>query len=84
LSICRDPEIQKDFVNGLYDHSEFIQAASNSLNDDGILLIQVGQAPLAKDPPEQHSKFKNRLDLTRTLVSYGFEHIQDYEEVCQS
>ena len=61
-----------------------MKAFYNSLSDDGILVMQLGEAPEWFDPDETHSKFKNRAATISLLESVGFESIHAYEEVSDS
>lgn len=58
-----------------------MQAFYNSLSDDGILVMQLGEAPQFDSPDETYSKYKNRAATTKLLEDLGFESIHTYEEV---
>jgi len=81
-----DPESEVPFAQALYGNDKFMRAFFNSLSDDGILVMQLGEAPKALSPDETHSKFKNRATTTKLLAKLGFESIHAYEEVsaCES
>jgi hypothetical protein len=79
--IGSDPQVQKDFVDALYDEGPFMQCLPKALSDDGILVAQVGQAPDFSSSAEDFSINKNRVKFFESLVNVGFEHIRDYEEV---
>jgi hypothetical protein len=79
--IGSDPQVQKDFVDALYDGGPFMRSLPKALSDDGILVAQVGQAPDFRSSAEDFSINKNRVKFFESLVNVGFEHIRDYEEV---
>jgi hypothetical protein len=76
-----DPESEVPFAQALYGNDKFMRAFFNSLSDDGILVMQLGEAPTPGSPDETYSKFKNRATTTKLLASLGFESIHAYEEV---
>lgn len=76
-----DPESEVPFAQALYGNDKFMRAFFNSLSDDGILVMQLGEAPKPGSPDETYSKFKNRATTTKLLASLGFESIHAYEEV---
>ena len=73
--------MQKDFVQALYDGSDFLKSLPGSLSDDGILVTQVGIGPYLMASSEDHSIHKNRVRFFETLVRIGFESVRDYSEV---
>jgi hypothetical protein len=75
-----DPESEIPFADALYGNDDFMQAFYNSLTDDGILVMQLGESPQFYSPDETHSKFKNRAKTTDLLEKLGFESIHVYEE----
>ena len=83
LLICirRDPQVQVDIVDALYDDGPFLKSLPNSLHKDGVMIAQVGEAARMKSPGEEFSWHKNRVKFIKTLISTGFESVRDYEEV---
>ena len=81
LALCSDPESKVPFTKSLYGDDTFVRALYNSLSDDGILVMQLGEAPTSFSPDETHSTFKNRATLMRFLENVGFQSIHTYEEV---
>ena len=81
LRLGSDPQIEKDFLDALYDEGPFLQSLVNALTPDGIFVSQVGEAPWVKSPAEVHSNHKNRVRLVNSLVNLGFEFVQNYQEV---
>ena len=79
-----DPQVQKDFVQALYDGSPFLKSLPSSLSDNGILVTQVGSDPHLLAPSEDHSIHKNRVKFFETLVEIGFGSVRNYSEVRRS
>lgn len=76
-----DPQVQKDFVDALYDGGPFLRSLPNAISADGILVAQVGEAPVINSPPEESSLSRNRMKFIQSLADLGFQSIFDYEEV---
>jgi hypothetical protein len=76
-----DPESEVPFAKALYSDDTFMRAFYNSLSDDGILVMQLGEAPKSYSPDETYSRFNNRARTTRFLEKLGFESIHTYDEV---
>ena len=81
LCSCSDPQVQKSFVDALYNGGPFLGSLPNAVASDGIFVAQVGEAPDIISPPEENLLSRNRMKLIQSLVNLGFESIQDYEEV---
>ena len=81
---CRDPQVQKVFVDALYDGGPFLQSLPKALASNGMFISQVGEAPYLDSPSEEYSLDKNRVKLIESLVDLGFESVRDYEEVSKS
>ncbi len=77
----RDPQIQKGFVDALYDGGPFLHSLPAAIANDGILIAQVGEASALRSPPEDISLNRNRVNFIRTLSDLGFHALRDYEEV---
>jgi hypothetical protein len=75
-----DPQVQKEFVDALYDGGPFVRSLPNALTKNGILVAQVGQANGISTASEEFSIDRNRMKLIQTLVSLGFASIQVYLE----
>lgn len=73
-----DPQLQKDFVDALYDEGPFLKSIPGALTDDGIFISQVGESPASDDPSEQLTESLNRYRLTKSLASFGFSTIRSY------
>lgn len=76
-----DPESDIPFARALYSNDKFMRAFFNSLSNEGILVMQLGEAPEFGSPDETHSRYKNRAKTTTLLEDLGFERIHTYEEV---
>jgi hypothetical protein len=83
-SLDSDPESEIPFAKILYSNDAVMKAFYNSLSKDGILVMQLGEAPEWFNPDETHSKFKNRAATSNLLERVGFESIHAYEEVSYS
>ena len=77
----RDPETDIPFAQALYNDDTFLKAMFDSLTEDGIMVMQLGPTSNQNDPPDTHSRFKNRAKLFGLLEIVGFESIHSYEEV---
>lgn len=77
----RDPQVQVDIVEALYDGGPFLTSLPNSLRDDGILIAQVGEAAKMEAPAEERSWHRNRVKFIKTLIATSFESVREYEEV---
>ena len=77
----RDPQIQKAFVDALYDGGPFLGSLPAAIAENGLLIAQVGEASQLKSPPENVGLNKNRVAFIRTLSDLGFVVVRDYEEV---
>jgi hypothetical protein len=81
LVVLSDPQVQKDFVDALYDGGPFLGSLPNAVASNGILVGQVGEGPDLDSPSEEYSLHRNRVNFLRSLVDLGFDSIRDYEEV---
>jgi hypothetical protein len=76
-----DPQIEKDFLDGLYDEGPFLRSLPLALSENGVFVAQVGEAAIFTTPPEVHSNNKNRVALVNSLVNIGFKSVREYELV---
>lgn len=65
----------------LYSNDLFMKAFYDSLSEDGILVMQLGQSPEHVSANEANTIYKNRLVTTDLLSRVGFESIHAFEEV---
>jgi hypothetical protein len=85
LLFHRDPQIQKEFVNALYnDEGPFLQSIPNALHDDGIFISQVGESSDINDPGEQFTDDRNRYRLVNSLSKLGFSTVRSYSDNAHS
>ena len=75
-----DPQDDVPFAEVLYTHDLFFQSLYNSLSDKGIMVLQLGVAPYADEPPDEVTKSSRRAYLSNSLESVGFQAIHVYEE----
>jgi hypothetical protein len=75
-----DPQNVVDFAAALYSEGPFLRSMYNALSSDGILVSQVGVAPVLKNPPEEFSISKNRVVFMDSLIDLGFQSILSYED----
>ena len=81
-SLCRDPQVQKDFVDALYDDGPFLRSLPKALLWNGIMLGQIGQASSLSDAPRELSMKKNTVNkFIDGLTEVGFATIREYDEV---
>jgi hypothetical protein len=52
----------------------------NGLTQSGLLVVQVGEVPTSKSPPDELGSFKNRASMLQQLEHVGFMSIHIYEE----
>jgi len=68
------------FSDILYNNKELMEAFSNALGDEGILLAQVGEADDMDDPSEAFFPDDNFESFLKGLQGTGFESIIDFDE----
>jgi spermidine synthase len=70
-----DPEykIESDFAKYLYSEAQ-IAELSCALNDDGVLVAQLGEAPVAGADPSGNKQFAFKVKLIETIAM----HFADY------
>lgn len=75
-----DPQDDVPFAEVLYNNDAFIRTLKNALSDDGVIVMQLGEAPVSVNPAEEMGRDKNRASMTDLLEKVGFESIHAYEE----
>jgi len=75
-----DPNDGVEFATYLYTDDAYIQSLYNGLTESGILVVQVGEVPLSRSPPDEIGAFKNRALMLKQLEQVGFKSIHLYEE----
>jgi len=75
-----DPQDDVPFAEVLYTHTVFFKALYNSLSDNGIMVLQLGESPNSDEPPDEFTKSSRRAYLTNSLGDVGFQAIHVFEE----
>jgi len=75
-----DPQDNVPFADVLYNNQAFLQALYNALSEDGMIVLQLGEAPSLKDPAEDFSRDSRRNMLANSLSDVGFKSLHMYEE----
>ena len=69
-------------LDSLVYNITFLEAIQESMNDDSVLVSQVGIAPKITDPDETYSpRHSTRVKFIDNLNGLGFEKILNYETV---
>ena len=79
--ITRGAESETAYADALYSNVTYMQSFYNSLSDDGILVMQLGESPESYGPDEMSFGDNNRVAAISLLETVGFESIHVYEEV---
>jgi hypothetical protein len=58
-----------------------MEALHFSLSSEGIIVMQLGEAPSHDDPPDSISMFINRSTIRNLLARFGFETLHVFDEV---
>jgi len=69
-----------EFADALYCNNEFLASLYNGLNDEGVILLQLGEAPDPLDPPEAVTEDANRAKIIDLLGDVGMKSFHVYEE----
>ena len=75
-----DPNDVPEIAEDLYQSADFIGSLYQSLTDDGILTVQLGETPWYTSAPDEVSIFANRAIIIQKLQEVGFKSIHIYEE----
>lgn len=75
-----DPSSSTDFSDILYGNENFISSLFNSLNDDGILVAQLGEDETIDSPGATYSPKKIAKMFIQKLKQHGFQRIESYTE----
>jgi len=75
-----DPQGLTEFVANLYTDPYFYESLYRGLNDNGMLIAQLGAARGLNDPPEDHSVDRFRLKYIEGLAKAGFKATREYAE----
>ena len=81
LQMFRDPRDNVEFADALYNNNVFLSALYDSLHDDGMIVMQLGEAPSYVYPADELSVDKNRATIISLMEYNDFESFHVYEEV---
>lgn len=70
-----DPNDDIPFAVELYTSDDYIRSLFNALNQDGILVVQVGESPNEDRPADEVGAFANRAMMKNKLVEVGFKRL---------
>ena len=76
-----DPQEMVEFAATLYNSDDFAKSLYNSLEENGILVMQLGSSPEHSDPGEKNSLNLRRHQIMDLVEMVGFRRVQVYEEV---
>lgn len=75
-----DPQDDIPFAEILYTDEVFLNSLYNSLNDDGMIVFQLGEAPDHHDAADHLNANRRRAILMKRLETLGFESFHIYED----
>jgi len=75
-----DPQDNVAFADALYKNGVFLKSLFNSLSDDGVILLQLGESPAPLDPAEEFTIDNNRNAIIELLDAIGMKSMHIYEE----
>mmetsp|Transcript_21435 Transcript_21435/g.44064 ORF Transcript_21435/g.44064 Transcript_21435/m.44064 type:complete len:372 (+) Transcript_21435:1-1116(+) len=75
-----DPQDNVPFAKALYDNIDFLRALYNSMTDNGVIVMQLGESPALTDPADSFGIDENRAVITKLVDEVGFESMHIYEE----
>ena len=70
---CLDPNDDHPFAKVLYTDDGYVTSLYDALTDDGILVVQVGEAPKPRSPSDENGDFENRSTMIKMLDAIGFK-----------
>ena len=76
-----DPQDTAEFSDVIYKDDAFLSSVFRSLSIDGIMVMQLGPAPVFEDSAEEYGIGSNRVLVFQTLKRFGFASMQVYEAV---
>lgn len=80
IFLSRDPEDDIPFAEMLYNDLSFVKTLYNSLSDNGVIVLQLGEAADYGDPAAVHTTSSRREILIELLEEVGFEAMHVYED----
>lgn len=70
---CLDPNDDIPFAKLLYTSDDYLNSLYSSLTEEGILVVQVGEAPGVGDAADETGEFANRQEMIEMLSEVGFK-----------
>ncbi len=70
---CLDPNDDHPFAKVLYTDDGYINSLYSALTDDGILVVQVGEAADIDGGSDENGSFENRSTMIKMLDTIGFK-----------
>jgi hypothetical protein len=68
-----DPNDDIPFAKLLYTSDDYLNSLYSSLTEEGILVVQVGEAPGVGDAADETGEFANRQEMIAMLSEVGFK-----------
>ena len=78
---CLDPNDDIPFAKLLYTSDDYLNSLYSSLTEEGILVVQVGEAPDVNAPADETGEFANRQEMIDMLSEIGFKRWDDWTAV---
>jgi len=75
-----DPDKLVDIVGSLYKDNDFVQSLFNGLSDNGVFVVQVGEADSLEDAALEAGPAKDTAHMMEGLKNAGFESMHGYDE----
>ena len=75
-----DPQDHVPFAEALYDNVDFLEAIYESMSDDGVIIMQLGESPSLVDAADSLGLDRKRSAITKLLRDVGFESMHAYED----
>lgn len=75
-----DPDQMVEIVGDLYKDNKFVGALFNGLNENGVFVIQLGEADKSDEPGMDMGQSQDVENMRKGLESAGFESMHIYEE----
>uniref|UniRef100_A0A7S3V6I4 PABS domain-containing protein n=1 Tax=Chaetoceros debilis TaxID=122233 RepID=A0A7S3V6I4_9STRA len=75
-----DPQDDVPFADILYTNEHFFKTLYNALNDDGLIILQLGASPDVHSPPERISHNRKRAIVMQSFENLGFRSVHVYHE----
>jgi hypothetical protein len=74
----RDPHYDVKFSAALYNNEKYLSSLYNALNEEGVLIVQVGESPGLGDAAERFTFHQNRAHMINHLDRLGFKTMHIY------